>query len=117
MRVVGVYLDEKNGAEVEKALFEEVEKVASKGPSADELRKAKNQIQSGFVFGLEKAAGIANQIGLSWILTGDAGQFLRDLEEFEKVTADDVKRVAKTYLTREKSTVVVIPPASAGGQK
>lgn len=115
--VVGVYLDDKNGAEVEKALFEEVEKVAAKGPTADELRKAKNQIQSGFVFGLEKAAGIANQAGLSWILTGDPGQFLRDLEEFEKVTLDDVKRVAKTYLTREKSTVVVIPPASAGGQK
>jgi zinc protease len=113
--VVGVYLDDKNGEAIEKALFEEIEKVAAKGPTTEELRKAKNQIQSGFVFGLEKAAGLANQVGLSWILTGDAGQFLRDLEEFEKVTVDDVKRVAKTYLTRDKSTVVVIPPA--GGQK
>jgi zinc protease len=110
--VIGVFLDPKAAKAVEAALFSEVDKIGSKGPSAEELRKAKNQIQAGFVFGLDRADGIAQQAGLSWILTGDPGQFLRDLEELEKVTVDDVKRVAKTYLTSEKSTVVVIPPAA-----
>jgi predicted Zn-dependent peptidase len=109
----GVYLDPAAGDKIEKLLADEVAAVAAKGVTADELRTAKNQIQAGFVFGLESVDGIANQIGLSWILTGDPTQFLRDLEMFEKVTAADVKRVAKQYLTPERSTVVVIPPQGA----
>jgi len=111
--VVGVYLDPAVGETIEKLLADEVAAIAAKGPTADELRQAKNQIQAGFVYGLESVDGVANQIGLSWVLTGDPTQFLRDLEMFEKVTLDDVKRVAKTYLTPERSTVVVIPPAGA----
>jgi zinc protease len=107
---VGVYLDAESGDAIEKALFEEVAKLVAKGPTADELRKAKNQVQSSFVFGLENADGIANQIGQSWILTGDPTQWLRDLEQFEKVTSADLKRVAGAYLTPEKATVLVIPP-------
>ncbi len=109
---VGVFLDEPAAAKVEKLLFAEVAALASKGPTKDELRKAKNQIQSSFVFGLENVNGLASQIGLSWILTGDPSQFTRDLAEFEKVTVDDVKRVAKTYLNPEQATVVVIPPVT-----
>jgi zinc protease len=107
---LGAFLDPAAIEAVEKAIFDEVALLASKGPSANELRQAKNQIQAGFVFGLESAAGLANQVGLSWILTGDPGQFVRDLDELEKVSAADVKRVVKTYLGRPQSTTVIIPP-------
>ncbi len=113
LAVVGVYLDGKSADGVEAALLDEIAKITTKGPTDDELRKAKNTIQSEFVFGLENADGIAQQIGQSWILTKDPGQFLRDLEELEKVTAADVKRVAKTYMGKDQATIVVIPPATA----
>ncbi|MCA9674059.1 MAG: insulinase family protein [Myxococcales bacterium] len=113
MVLLGVYLDPAAADPIEAAILDEVAKLAAKGPSADELRKAKNQMQSGFVFGLDSADGIAQQIGQSWILTGDAGQFLRDLDEIEKVTTDDIKRVAKTYLAPTQATIVVIPPKGA----
>jgi zinc protease len=109
---VGVFLTAGAEDQVEAALFDEVAKITTKGATAAELRKSKNQIQAGFVFGLESADGLANQIGQSWILTGDPTQWLRDLEQFEKVSLEDLQRVAKTYLTADKSTVVVIPPAS-----
>jgi predicted Zn-dependent peptidase len=35
---------------------------------------------------------------------------MRDVDEIEKVTAADVKRVVSKYFTPDKSTVVVIPP-------
>ena len=100
---------------VETALQDEISLLTRKAPAADEVRKAKNLIQSAFVFGLEGADGLAEQIGQSWILTGDPGQFVRDLEAFEKVSAEDVQRVAKTYLTSESLTTVVIPPGGAPG--
>ncbi|MEZ4399049.1 MAG: pitrilysin family protein [Kofleriaceae bacterium] len=110
---LGVYRDAAGTAAVEAALQDELTKIAAKPPSAAELRKAKNQVQAAFVFGLDSPLGLAEQIGQSWILTGDPGQFLRDVDAIEQVTAADVSRVAKTYLTPERATVVVVPPRSA----
>jgi predicted Zn-dependent peptidase len=107
---VGVYLDPNAAGAVEAALFDEIGKLGAKGPTADELRKAKNQVQAFFVTSLVDASGLANQIGRSWTLTGDATQWLRDLPEFEAVSAADVKRVVKQHLDAKRATVVVIPP-------
>jgi zinc protease len=95
---------------IEAAITDELAKLAAKGPTKDELRKAKNAVQSGFVFSLEDAAGLADQIGRSWILTADPRRFLRDVDALEAVTAADVARVTKTYLAPDRATVVVIPP-------
>jgi zinc protease len=106
---LGVYRDSAP-EKVEQFLFDEITKLGAKGPTADELRKAKNQIQAFFVSSLEDANGLATQIGRSWVLTGDGTQWVRDLAEFEKVTGADVQRVLKKYMTTERATVVVIPP-------
>jgi len=107
---LGAYLDPAQGDLVEAAIFEEVGKLAAKGPAADELRKAKNQVESGFAFSLETAQGLGEAIGRSWILTGSPGAFLRDFDELDKVSAADVQRVVKQYLSNDHATVVVIPP-------
>lgn len=108
--VVGAYLDPAQGTAVEAALLDEVAKLAARGPTNDELRKAKNQVQSGFTFSLENAQGLAEAIGRSWILVSDPTAFLRDVDEIEKVTAGDVSRVVKKYMAPELATIVVIPP-------
>ncbi|HWO19133.1 MAG TPA: pitrilysin family protein [Kofleriaceae bacterium] len=107
---LGVYLEAAQAEGVEAAIFDELGKLAAAGPTPDELRKAKNQVQSGFTFSLENAQGLAQAIGRSWILVGDPGAFLRDVDEIEKVTAADVARVVKQYLAQDKATIVVIPP-------
>lgn len=107
--LVGAHLDAGGAARVEAALMGEVAQLASKGPSADELRKAKNQVQAFLVAALERVDGLAEQVGRSWILTGDPSAWTRDLAELEKVSAADVQRVAKSYLRPEQATTVVIP--------
>ncbi|HTJ42042.1 MAG TPA: pitrilysin family protein [Kofleriaceae bacterium] len=111
--VVGAFLDPANQQQVQDALFDEVQKLATKGPDANELRKAKNQIQASYVYGLESVGGIAEQIGESWILTGDPARWLKEVDEFEKVTAADVMRLAKQYLDPKTATILVVPPAGA----
>jgi zinc protease len=107
---IGAYLEKEQVDPVEAAIFDEVGKLAAAGPGGEELRKAKNQVQSGFVFSLEQAQGLATAMGRSWILTNDPTSFVRDVDEIEKVTAADVKRVVKQYFAADKATIVVIPP-------
>lgn len=107
---LGAFLDPAAADLVEAAIFDEIGKLTSKGPTPDELRKAKNQVQSGFVFSLENAQGLAEAIGRSWILTGSPTSFIKDVDQIEKVTAADVQRVLKQYMPADHATIVVIPP-------
>ena len=110
---IGAYLDKAQSDPIEAAIFDEVQKLGVSPAGDKELRKAKNQVQSGFTFSLERVHGLGEAIGRSWILTGDPQSFLHDVDEIEKVTAADVQRVVKQYLTADKATVVVIPPRGA----
>jgi len=110
MIALGAFLDPAQADAIEAAISDEIGKLVAKGPTADELRKAKNQVQAGFVLSLESAQGLGEAIGRSWILTGNPGAFLREADELEKVTAADVQRVVKQYLSPDRATVVVIPP-------
>jgi zinc protease len=107
---LGIYREPGQAEGVEAAILGELARLAKAGPTKDELRKAKNQVQSGFVFSLENAQGLAQAIGRSWILVGDPGAFMRDVDEIEKLTAADVARAVKQYLAADKATIVVIPP-------
>ncbi len=107
---LGVFLDPAAGDAIEAAIQDEVAKLAAGGPKGDELRKAKNQVQSGFVFSLENAQGLAEAMGRSWIHTGTPTSFIKDVDLIEKVTAADVQRVVKQYLNPGNATIVIIPP-------
>lgn len=109
---IGVYRDPAGAEAVEAAIQDEMTRIGAKPPAPAEVRMAKNQVLSSFVFGLDSALGLAEQIGQSWILTGDPGQFLRDVDAVEQVTAADVARVARTYLTPQRAVTVVVPPRS-----
>lgn len=108
--------------DAERALFEEIEGLATTPPSENELRKAKNQLESDFVFGLQTAMGKGMAIGQSVILhDGDHLAFTRRLDETRGVTAADVARVVETYLVPDNRSVLtlqpVAPPAEEGGAR
>jgi len=105
----GAYCDPAQADAAQAAIFDEVGKLAAKGPTGDELRRAKNQVQSGFVFSLDNVQGLGEIIGRSWIFTGNPSSFMREVDEVEKVSIADVQRVAKQYLSADQATVVVVP--------
>lgn len=112
--VYAAYLDPAHGPKAEASMYSEIEKLRKKAPTTRELQKAKNQLLSGFVRGLEGVTGLASQVGNSWIQTGEPGDFLTSLKRYNAVTPQDVRRVAKTYLAPQGRTVVVIPPKAPG---
>ena len=100
-------------AGVEKALVGEIEKLAAQGPSGAELKRAKEHIVGAAWLGMEGTTGLANQIGVSWGLTGKPAGFLADLTALEKVSAAEVRRAAARYLAHSQQILVVAEPATA----
>jgi predicted Zn-dependent peptidase len=64
---------------------------------------------------MESATGVANQMGVSWTLTGMPDAFLADLARTDKVTAQAVKKAAASYLGAKRAHVLVAPAAGRQG--
>jgi predicted Zn-dependent peptidase len=80
----------------------------------DELRKAKNQLSAELVRGMKTVSGKANRLGYFDVVFGDYRALFGLDAGWEAVTAEDVRRVAETYLTPHQRTVVVLEPVPAG---
>lgn len=94
---------------LEKALYEEIEKIKDAPPSEFEMEKARNQIESQFIMGQDSIYYQAMLLG-SYEILGDWSLKERYLEEVRRVTAEDVSRMARKYLTRDNMTVGILIP-------
>jgi zinc protease len=94
----------------EKELLAEADRLRNEPVSEGELVKAKNQIISGLVFGRQTDQDKADAIGYAKVILNDESYVNRQLAEFQKVTAADVQRVARTYFTPQNRTVVYMLP-------
>ncbi len=109
--VFGVYLQPDQGKKVEEAILDEISRLHARTISPREIEKARNQLASQLVFGLQSVEGLAFQVGASAIQRGDPTAWVKSYEKYLAVTPADVQRVARTYLVPEKLTLVVVPPA------
>src|SRR5438105_14795246 len=87
-----------------------VDEVKQTGVTADELGKARKITLSQHFGALTTMRGQASDIGSNWLLTRDLNFSREYLDAIQKVTLDDIKRVAKTYLTENNLTVVSLNP-------
>ncbi len=103
-------------ADVERALFSEIERIKETPPSEREVQRAKNQIEASFIFRQDSLYMQAMMIGKFEIL---GSWRLRDkyLDGIRKVTPEDLQRVALKYLTEDNRTVGILIPTKAGGEK
>src|SRR5436190_23471603 len=87
-----------------------LDEVKQSGVTAEELIKAKKMSLSHQLVALTTMRGQASDIGSNWLLTRNLN-FSRDyLDAVQKVTLDDIKRVAAKYLTNDNLTTVSLNP-------
>lgn len=100
---------------VETLFFAEIDRIAADGVGADEVEKAKRQLETGLIAGLGTAHAAASRIGRDTVTFDRVRSLEERLGSIYAVTAEDVQRVVKTYLVKEKRSVihVVSPPAAA----
>jgi len=110
-------LDPKKREAAEQLVLRILDEVKQTGVTAEELAKAKKMSLSQHLGALTTMRGQASDIGSNWLLTRNLN-FSRDyLDAVQKVTLDDIKRVAATYLTESNLTVVSLnPKASLAGK-
>jgi predicted Zn-dependent peptidase len=95
-------------AEIEAAVYEELERLKTEPVSQWELDKVKNQLDANFIRSLSSNTGIAFGLVEVTALTGDWRYLLQNIENMKKVTPDDIMRVAQKYFIKSNRTVVTL---------
>lgn len=85
-------------------LDEELNKIQSQGVTETELRRAKTKARAGLVRGLDSNLGLAKSLAKAELLKGDWRKAFTYLDELDKVTAKDVRAVARKYLRQDNRT-------------
>jgi len=91
----------------------EIRKIQKNSIKDWELTKAKNMLRAYYVYDAETAQGRARQIGDSKTMTGDPYFIEKYLRDVDRVTADDVRRMAVKYLQPNDRRTVTMGPRSA----
>jgi zinc protease len=107
---VDATVDPKKREAAEQLALRIVDEVKHAGVTAEELAKAKKIALSHHLGALTTMRGQASDIGSNWLLTHDLNFSRHYLDAVQKVTLDDIKRVAATYLTENNLTVISLNP-------
>jgi zinc protease len=112
-RLLGIEATPGPGAsldQLEQAIYSEVEGVKA-GPIADaEIEKARNAAQRQFVRNLDTSLARARNLAEYALFFGEPGRINTRWDRLAKLSAADVQRVAKQYLTPDNRTVVITHP-------
>ena len=95
-------------ADVESSVYDEIEKLKTAKITQRELERAKNQLMADFIRNLDSNLGLANMLSYFEILVGDYRYISEHIKVIEKVTPDDIMRVANKYLIPENRTVATL---------
>ncbi len=107
---VDATVDPKKREAAQQLILQIIGEVKQAGVTADELMKAKKISLSHHLDALATMRGQASDIGGNWLLTRNL-DFSRDyLAAVQKVTLDDIRRVAGKYLVDANLTVVSLNP-------
>jgi zinc protease len=96
--------------EVLAELQRQLERVRMEGVTAEELSRAKRQFARDYILGRETVRQKALHLGHAVVIHNDIATADGEFDLFQKVTLDDVKRVAQTYFTPESRMLLTIMP-------
>ncbi len=97
-------------AEIEPFLDAAFERARSDVASDDEIARAKARLELGSLQQLETVGGKAEQIGFFETVLGDPAHAFQRVEAYRRVTASDLRRVARRYLVDGGRTIVHVQP-------
>lgn len=94
--------------QIEAVIYEEIERLAREGATAEEVERVRNQVAAGAVRSMRSNLGLAFQLAGSASLLGDWREVFRGAERLAAVTPADVRRVARAYFRPDNRTVATL---------
>ena len=95
-------------AEVEAAIYAELERLKTEPVSAKELEKVLNNLDADLVRALRSNGGLASQLALYQTVAGDWRYALKARDKIAAVTTADIQHVAAEYFTKSNRTVATL---------
>lgn len=111
---ISAVLDAENLEKTTTEVFSILEKIQKTGVTPNELDKAVKQQIASILSSLKSVQGVAEDLGSSWILTGELNYSKQYLELVKQCTVEDIHRVANTYFRRTNSTLYALLPDGSG---
>ena len=96
-------------ADIDRIVKAEIANVISNGVTPRELQRAQNLYKASFLNRLASVLGKAEVLNTYNYYVGNPDYVQQDAARYERVTAADVQRVARTYLGRPKIVLTVVP--------
>jgi zinc protease len=105
----GQPLPKKSAAQLEGALEQEIKRLQTELVGDKELQKVKNQVTAGFYMSMDSLFYRGMLLGK--LATAARWTLIKDyISKIQALTAEDLQRVARRYLTRDNRTVGVLSP-------
>src|SRR6478736_3026174 len=95
-------------AEVEAAIYAEIDRIKTEPVSAKELEKVLNNLDADLVRALRSNGGLASQLALYQTVAGDWRYALKSRDKIATVRPADIQRVAAEYFTKSNRTVATL---------
>src|SRR5699024_8134572 len=102
------------GGYLETTILNEIKKVKQGEVTQEELDRVRTKARASLVRGLNSNSGLAQRLASAESLQGDWRKVFTNLEDLQKVTLDDIQRVARKYFTKDNRTVGAIITESSG---
>ncbi|MCX7965715.1 MAG: insulinase family protein, partial [Syntrophorhabdaceae bacterium] len=98
--------------DIVKEIEQECYRLKSEGVHPWELIKAKNILNSSFIYAQETAQGKAMQLGKYFTLTGKTDFIEKYLKKVDSVKESDIKRVLVKYILGKEKKIAILRPAN-----
>lgn len=95
-------------AEVEAAIYAELDSLKTTPVPDREMQKVKNQVQASFIRGLSSNAGLADKLTYAQVITGDWRYISEHRKVIERITPQDVMKAAQKYFIPSNRTVATL---------
>ena len=95
-------------AEIEAAIYAELDRLKTEPVSAKELEKVLNNLDADLVRALRSNGGLASQLALYQTVADDWRYALKARDKIAAVTTADIQRVAVEYFTKSNRTVATL---------
>jgi predicted Zn-dependent peptidase len=103
--------------EGEKEMYTVIERLKKEKVDEASLARVKTKLRADLIGKLDSNSGLAAELASFAANFGDWRKLFTQLDEYNKVTADDVQRVAQTYFIETSKTVAYTYVPTEGAQK
>jgi predicted Zn-dependent peptidase len=101
--------------EVGTAIHAEIERLKKEDITDDELKMIKTRARANLIRSLGSNSGLASELATYQARFGDWRELFRQIDKIDKVTKEDIRRVANQYFVDNNRTVAMIESTRMAG--